>query len=48
MVETKTVIFDFEETLVHISKECKGADLQIPIKKKKSDGAVESFNVVSL
>lgn len=32
--ENKTILFDLEETLIHISLEIKGADLIIPIKKK--------------
>ena len=31
--ESKTVIFDLEETLIHISKDISTADIILPIKK---------------
>lgn len=34
MEEEKTIIFDLQETLVHLSSHTEGADLIIPIRKK--------------
>lgn len=34
MEEEKTIIFDLQETLVHLSSNTEGADLIIPIRKK--------------
>lgn len=47
-IEPKTVIFDFEETLVHISKENTGADIILPVKKLgfKAGEAAQVIQVV--
>lgn len=41
-LETKTIVFDLEETLVHISKDLQNADLQLSIRKlgPKADGKI--------
>ena len=36
--ELKTIIFDLDETLIHVSKSTKGADFKIPVKLK--DGKI--------
>jgi FMN phosphatase YigB (HAD superfamily) len=32
--EKKTIVFDLEETLLHISLNIEGADMIVPVKKK--------------
>ena len=44
MKEEKTVIFDLQETLVHLSSNTEGADLIIPIRKKGELLQVASSN----
>lgn len=45
--ETKTVVFDLDETLVHISTKVEGADLQLSIRKlgPKSNGQVFKVSI---
>lgn len=38
-LETKTIIFDLEETLLHISMKTEGADLVVPVRRKNGASA---------
>lgn len=43
-LETRTIVFDLEETLIHISMKTEDSDMVIPIKKKDGPATKVDLN----